>query len=66
MTKYYRYHILLHDEYVERNLPTQESAETYAQFLVAREGYDPNTLHIEREHVPQLDGHRLGRDPDLH
>ena len=64
MTKYYRYHILLNDEYVERNLPTQESAETYLDFLVATQGYAPNSLHIEQEHVPQA--HGLGRDPDLH
>ena len=64
MTQYFRYHILLNDEPVERNLPTQESAETYLNFLVATQGYDPNSLTIHKEHVPQARG--LGRDPDLH
>lgn len=66
-TKIYRYHIVdRNDKIIEANIPDEEQAETYLRFLQERDGYATDELHITKEHVPQLHGHRLGRDPDLH
>ena len=61
MTKIYRYHIVLDDTVIEKNIPDRSQAEAYRQFLAQRDSLD---YTIEREHVPQARG--LGRDPDLH
>lgn len=62
--KIYRYHLL--DEsgnYVEKDIPEESQAHTIANFLIETQNIK---VTIEEEHVPQLHGHRLGRDPDLH
>jgi hypothetical protein len=64
MTKIYRYH-LIDDQgnYLEKDIPEESQAQTIANFIWESQGVQ---VSIEKEHVPQLHGHRLGRDPDLH
>jgi hypothetical protein len=64
MTKIYRYHIVdANGTRIESNLPERAHAETMREFLTTQGHKD---LTITQEHCPQLHGHRLGRDPDLH
>ena len=64
MTKIYRYHIVdASGTRIESNLPERHHAEVLVEFLTAQGHKD---LQIVEEHCPQLHGHRLGRDPDLH
>lgn len=64
MTKIYRYHLRDSDgKYWEKNIPEEHQAESIRQFMYDCQGI---ALEIEKEHCPQLHGHILGRDPDLH
>jgi len=64
-TKIYTYHVIdKNGNYIERNLPDRNHAEVVIRFLEETE--HRNDLAIIAEHKPQLKGHILGRDPDLH
>ena len=59
----YRYHIINRaGERVESNIPTEEQAHTYIEFLREQNPHDAFT--VEQERVYLVRG--LGRDPDLH
>jgi len=63
--KIYRYHIVTpNNDRLESNIPEYDQAVTIQSFL--QEKLKRDDLQIIKEHVPQLHGHRLGRDPDLH
>lgn len=63
--KIYLYHIIdSTGNYVERNLPEKSHAQTVINFLEETQGR--KDLAVIAEHRPQLHGHKLGRDPDLH
>tara|TARA_B100000282_G_C31647609_1_gene451509 strand:+ start:503 stop:745 length:243 start_codon:yes stop_codon:yes gene_type:complete len=65
LAKIYKYHIVdFEGNRIESNIPDQEQAEIFLQFIIDRDGR--TDLKIEKIHSPQLDGHILGRDPDLH
>lgn len=64
MAKIYKYHLVdKQGKYWEKNIPEYSQAETIRAFLQERDHVE---LQIEEEHVPQLHGHVMGRDPDLH
>jgi hypothetical protein len=59
----YRYHIINRaGERVESNIPTEDQAQTYLEFLKQQNPHE--TFSIEQERVYTVKG--LGRDPDLH
>lgn len=64
MAKIFKYHLTdSNGNYVEKNIPDYDAAVKYKNFLYESQNL---LLEIVEEHVPQLDGHKLGRDPDLH
>lgn len=59
----YRYHIVdRQGTRVESNIPAEDQAETFLQFLKDKNPHE--TYSIERERIYTVKG--LGRDPDLH
>tara|TARA_B100000925_G_scaffold159264_1_gene119555 strand:- start:600 stop:800 length:201 start_codon:yes stop_codon:yes gene_type:complete len=63
--KIYKYHIVDSEgNYIESNIPDEEQAYTYLRFIADRD--NRSDLSVEKIHSPQLNGHILGRDPDLH
>lgn len=64
MSKIFRYHLInSKGKYIEKNIPEYDQALTIQRFLFETQNL---SLDIEEEHVPQLKGGKLGRDPDLH
>lgn len=64
MAKIFRYHLIdSKGKYIEKNIPEYDQALTIQRFLFETQNL---SLDIQEEHVPQLKGGKLGRDPDLH
>ena len=59
----YRYHIVDRNGVrVEENIPTEDQATTYLEFLKDQQPHEEYT--IEQERIYTVKG--MGRDPDLH
>lgn len=59
----YRYHIVdRNGTRVEENIPTEDQANTYLEFLKGQHPHEEYS--VERERIYTVKG--MGRDPDLH
>jgi len=63
MAKVYVYHVVDSTGAVIETVPDRDVADTLVNYLETQGQTD---LRVIKEHRPQLHGHRMGRDPDLH